>query len=65
MIREQCEQEVKGFLKHYPTPTIRTATTMYKGYVVCIAPIKGICGAELMCNPATRDSLVELIRNNQ
>lgn len=65
MIRQQCETEVKDFLKHYPAPTIRTATTMYNGYVVCIAPIKGICDAELMCSPATRDPLVELIRNNQ
>ena len=62
MIRSTCREDVIDFLKHYPSPTIRTATTMYNGYVVCIAPVKGICGAELMCSPATRESLVKLIR---
>ncbi len=62
MIKQRYKEEVMDFLKHYPSPSIRTATTMYNGCVVCIAPVRGICGAEVMCSPQTRESLVRLIR---
>ena len=62
MINQDCRIKVIDFLKDYPSPTIRTATTMYKGSVVCIKPIKYVCDSELMCHPDTSESLVRLIR---
>ena len=61
MINEECKKEVEEFLKEHPRPSIRTATTMYDGFVSCIKPVKTICGAELMCSPKTKAALTKML----
>lgn len=61
MIYEADKIKVKEFLAEHPNPSIRLATTMYDGYVVCIKPMRTICGAELMCSPKTKPSLMKLL----
>lgn len=65
MINEQCKKEIKEFLSEYPQPSIVTASTMYDGFVSCIKPINTICGAELICSPKTKSSLLKLIANTK
>ena len=61
LIEKESYQELRKFLVNFPKPSIRTASTMIKGYVSCIKPIKTICGAEVMCHPDTADSVRQLI----
>jgi hypothetical protein len=62
MINPDCLKEATTFLKEFPQPSIRTASSMRKGFVSCIKPIKTICGAELMCHPDMTSAVRALIR---
>lgn len=54
------KDEVVEFLKSHK-PAIVGCSTMYSGYVTCIKPVKGICGAELMCNYDTVEELRAIV----
>ncbi len=61
MINDICKSEVKEFLKQFPRPSVITASTIKKGFVVCIGPVNTICGPELMCGYDDSDELHRLI----
>jgi hypothetical protein len=52
---------IAAFMRKHPEVTIRTASTMHEGFAQCISPIRGICGAEIMCSPKTKPAIVELL----
>lgn len=54
--------EVKKFLCEHKNPSIKTATTIYDGFVICIQPIPTICGAELITSPNTINELNDLVK---
>ena len=56
--------EVKKFLAEYKNPSIKTTTTIYDGFVSCIAPIPTISGAELITSPNTFNELNKLVKSS-
>ena len=57
------ENEVIAFVEGNQAAAIRGCSTMYKGSVCCIGPIKTICGPELMCHYDTIPDLKRLINS--
>jgi hypothetical protein len=60
-IIEEYKAKIISFLSDNKSPSIKTATTMKDGCVVCISPVPTICGAELMCHPNTRPFLIDFV----
>lgn len=61
MLKENLKADLIKFVSEYPDAIIKTATTMYDGYVSLIKPIKTICGAEIYCSPNTYDEVKNII----
>jgi hypothetical protein len=56
-------KELLAFLELHKNPTVRTASTIKSGCIVCISPIPTICGAEVLCNSNVYNDVVRAIRD--
>jgi hypothetical protein len=65
MLNQEEKKELLVFLKEYPTPMIKTASTILDGFASCIKPIPTICGAEVICSPNTYESVKNIIKNRE
>ena len=65
MINEQCKEKVIQFLKSYPDPLVKVASTIIDDHAQCIKPINTICGAEIYCAENAYSDVMRLIKENQ